>query len=155
MTDGYAEGMGGRNGDAYTILNQGNIYVNGTMPSASKGMGVGPDGTAVNLGVIAVRKGSGMADNAGSADKSMQNSGVISVEDAGGIGIYYRKEAVTGEVANHGGIHVSNGGTGVVITSDETGPACAARCSSTPAPLWRTGKARPSSSPTPTTPPWN
>lgn len=127
VTDGYAEGMGGRNGDAYTILNQGNIYVNGTMPSASKGMGVGPDGTAVNLGVIAVRKGSGMADNAGSADKSMQNSGVISVEDAGGIGIYYRKEAVTGEVANHGEIHVSNGGTGVVITSDETGPACAGK----------------------------
>ena len=127
VTDGHAEGMGGRNGDAYTILNQGNIYVNGTMPSAGKGMGVGPDGTAVNLGVIAVRKGSGMADNAGSADKSMQNSGVISVEDAGGIGIYYRKEAVTGEVANHGGIHVSNGGTGVVITSDESGPACAGK----------------------------
>ena len=52
---------------------------------------------------------------------------MISVEDAGGSGIYYRKEAVTGEVANHGEIHVSNGGTGVVITSDETGPACAGK----------------------------
>ena len=68
VMDGYAQGMGGTPGENHTILNQGNIYVGETMPGAGKGMGVDSGGTALNVGIIAVRRGSGMADNSGSAD---------------------------------------------------------------------------------------
>ena len=116
---GYAEGMGGKYGMSFELTNHGYIYVDGTDASATKGMGVNPDGKAVNEGLIAVRKGSAMTDNSGSAHKTLINNGVISVEDAGGVGIFYRKENVTGEVTNNGTIRVGNGGTGVLITNDK------------------------------------
>ena len=117
---GYAEAMGGQYGTAFTLTNHGYIYVDGTTPSATKGMGVNPDGKAFNEGLIAVRKGSAMADNSGSDAKTIVNNGVISVEETGGVGIYYRKEnAARGEVTNNGTILVSNGGTGVVITNNK------------------------------------
>lgn len=120
VTDGFAEAMGGLYGSQHTLVNQGNIYVNGAGPGASKAMGANPGGTIVNgqTGVIAVLKGSGMTDNSGSTGKSMINDGIIAVEDGEGVGIFYRKEAVNGEVTNNGSILVSNGGTGVLITSD-------------------------------------
>lgn len=117
---GYAEAMGGQYGTAFTLTNHGYIYVDGTTASATKGMGVNPDGKAFNEGLIAVRKGSAMADNSGSDAKTLVNNGMISVEDAAGVGIYYRKEnAARGEVTNNGTILVSNGGAGVVITNDK------------------------------------
>ena len=117
---GYAEGMGGKTGTSFTLTNYGSIFVDGTSASATKGMGVNPDGKAVNEGLIAVRKGSAMTDNSGSASKTLVNKNVISVEDAGGVGIFYRKENITsGEVTNLGDIHARNGGVGVAITSDK------------------------------------
>lgn len=117
---GYAEGMGGQYGTNFTLTNRGYIYVDGTNASATKGMGVNPDGKAYNEKLIAVRKGSAMTDNSGSDTKTLVNNGVISVEDAGGVGIYYRKENITrGEVTNNGSIFAMNGGTGVLITNDK------------------------------------
>ena len=112
--------MGGKTGTSFTLTNYGSIFVDGTSASATKGMGVNPDGKAVNEGLIAVRKGSAMTDNSGSASKTLVNKNVISVEDAGGVGIFYRKENITsGEVTNLGDIHARNGGVGVAITSDK------------------------------------
>lgn len=117
---GYAEAMGGQYGTGFSLTNHGHIYVDGTTSSATKGMGVNPNGIAYNEGIIAVRKGSAMADNSGSSQKTIVNNGLISVEDAGGVGIYYRKENITrGEVTNNGTIQVGNGGTGVLITNDK------------------------------------
>ena len=116
---GYAEGMGGKTGTDFTLTNSGSIFVDGTSASATKGMGVNPNGKAFNEGVIAVRKGSAMTDNSGSASKTLVNKNIISVEDSEGIGIFYRKENITsGEVTNDGDIYVHNGGIGVAITSD-------------------------------------
>ena len=117
---GYAEGMGGQYNTGFTLTNHGRIYVDGTTPAASKGMGVNPNGKAYNEGIIAVRKGSAMADNSGSDSKTLVNNGFIYVEDADGVGMYYRKENINhGEFTNNGFITVSNGGTGVVITNDK------------------------------------
>ena len=121
VMDGYAQGMGGTPGENHTILNQGNIYVGETMPGAGKGMGVDSGGTALNVGIIAVRRGSGMADNSGSADKTMVNSGVITAEGADSVGMHYRRQAVGGEVSNSGTIQAGNGGTGVLVTSEGVG----------------------------------
>ena len=76
---------GGKTGTSFTLTNYGSIFVDGTSASATKGMGVNPDGKAVNEGLIAVRKGSAMTDNSGSASKTLVNKNVISVEDAGGV----------------------------------------------------------------------
>lgn len=117
---GYAEGMGGKTGTDFTLTNYGSIFVDGTSASATKGMGVNPNGKAFNDGIIAVRKGSAMTDNSGSANKTLVNKNIISVEDSEGIGIFYRKENITsGEVTNDGDIYVHNGGIGVAITSDK------------------------------------
>ncbi|WP_077073297.1 autotransporter outer membrane beta-barrel domain-containing protein [Mailhella massiliensis] len=119
VMDGYAQGMGGTPGENHTILNQGNIYVGETMPGAGKGMGVDSGGTALNVGIIAVRRGSGMADNSGSADKTMVNSGVITAEGADSVGMHYRRQAVGGEVSNTGTIEADRNSTAVLVTGTD------------------------------------
>lgn len=117
---GYAEGMGNKDNISVNLINEGKIFVDGTTISATKGMGTNPGGKATNEGLIAVKNGSAMADNSGSSQKSLINNGTISVEDANGVGIYYRKEAITdGEVTNNGTIYASNGGIGVLMSNDK------------------------------------
>lgn len=116
---GYAEGMGGAHNTSYSIVNNGSIFVDGSDAWKTKGMGINPNGTAENKGLIVVKNGGGIVDNSGSTSKSMINSGTIAVEAEGGVGIFYRKEAITtGEVSNSGTITVSNGGIGVHIIND-------------------------------------
>ena len=117
--NGYAEGMGGVYNSQFSIINEGSIFVDGDSASKAKAMSVNPNGSAENKGLIVIKNGGGIVDNSGSASKTMINSGTIAVEGEGGIGIFYRKEAITdGEVANRGTITVSNGGTGVQISND-------------------------------------
>lgn len=125
VTNGYAEAMNGVYNSDFIIQNDGKIFVSGSDMYAvnkTKGMSVNPNGKAINSqnGLIAVRMGSGMTDNSGSSEKSLINNGIISVEAEGGIGIYYRKEAITnGEVTNNGTIYASNGGIGVAMNNDK------------------------------------
>lgn len=124
VKDGYAEAMNGTYNADFTIKNQGKIFVSGndalTALERTKGMSVNPNGKAYNEGLIAVLKGSGMTDNSGSNAKTLVNNGIISAEETGGVGIYYRKEnATNGEVTNNGSIFASNGGMGVLITNDK------------------------------------
>ena len=117
--NGYAEGMGGVYNSQFSIVNEGSIFVDGDSASKAKAMSVNPNGSAENKGLIVIKNGGGIVDNSGSASKTMINSGTIAVEGEGGIGIFYRKEAITdGEVANRGTITVSNGGIGVQISND-------------------------------------
>ena len=117
--NGYAEGMGGVYNSQFSIVNEGSIFVDGDSASKAKAMSVNPNGSAENKGLIVIKNGGGIVDNSGSASKTMINSGTIAVEGEGGIGIFYRKEAITdGVVANRGTITVSNGGIGVQISND-------------------------------------
>lgn len=117
--NGYAEGMGGVYNSQFSIVNEGSIFVDGDSASKAKAMSVNPNGSAENKGLIVIKNGGGIVDNSGSASKTMINSGTIAVEGEGGVGIFYRKEAITdGEVANRGTITVSNGGIGVQISND-------------------------------------
>ena len=110
---------------AHTVTNNGAIFVDGKnhrlAASRIKGMST-QAGSAVNEGLIYV-KGNGVAmiDNSNTgnvANKSIINNGDIVVE--GGIGIYYRKEAMTAGVVNNGRIDVrGDNGIGVLIENEK------------------------------------
>ena len=128
--NGYAQAMGNLYRKAGTIINEGDIYVNGTGSAISRVKGMGIDaGKAYNKGTIIVNNGSGMIDNSVGyldditpypSEKTIINdtNGTITVEGAG-AGICYRKEAITkGSVENKGTIDVTGKGTGVLIYND-------------------------------------